>query len=483
MSLISRELCRLGARLNDFQRSRRGNVSILLGLSLVPMVGLVGLGIDYGVAQSTKTKLDNAADAAAVAAVATAKAYVAANPTDNNVTANAIAAGKDRATRAFKVNAGSVPYASVPTPTIALVASNGGQTFSSSVSYTTTSLNHFGQIFGSNTMSLGGQAAASADVPSYLDFYLLVDVSGSMGLPSTSAGQTALMKKSTDHFPNDSEGCQFACHFPGNNGWTAAKSNNIELRSGAVNTAVCGLIAQASAPTVPNQYRVGLYPFIAQMATLSPLSTNFTTLKNAATCNSTPTTAFTALLDTGTTQLFTGNDPSTGTGSGGTHFETVFPQMKTTIQSSGKFGTGAAANNSRPFVFFITDGMDNPQHYNWYTNKGVSTYPGNPSTFSGYGNANFDGSTPQAIDPTLCKDLISAGATISILYIPYTTLIFDTDPYGENGKANKAIPSLPANLVSCASPGYFYTANTPADINTALNNMFLQAIRAAHLSK
>jgi hypothetical protein len=90
---------------------------------------------------------------------------------------------------------------------------------------------------------------------SYLDFYLLVDVSGSMGLPSTTTGQNQLIALNTvapDPFPSTTQGCNFACHFPGYHGWTRATQNNIQLRTGAVNSAVCSLLTLAGQPTVPN---------------------------------------------------------------------------------------------------------------------------------------------------------------------------------------------------------------------------------------
>ncbi len=470
----------VGTTLRAFRDSARGNVSILLGFALIPMVGLVGMGIDYGVAQSVKSKLDNAADSAAVAAVATAKAYVANNPSDSNATANAIAAGQNRGTRAFTINTGNLPFAQPPAYTVTLTRSANNLTFTAVVTYNTSTQNHFGQIFGSKYINESGQTTASADVPKYLDFYILVDVSGSMGLASTSAGQTALINATS---------CQFACHFKGNStGWTYATNNNIQLRSGAVNSAICSLLTTASNPSVPNQYRVGLYPFVANMATLSPLSTDFTSLNSAATCypNQTPApTAFNNLLDTGTTQLSTGGDPSTGTGSGGTHFENIFSQMQATIQSAGGFGDGSAASKPQPFVFLITDGMDNGQYYGTYQSSRWN-FPGNPSTYSGYSNAAFNGSSPQVFNSSLCSAIGSAGATVSVLYIPYlplTPVPKSDGNYAETTAANNAISGIPTALTGCAKTGYFYTANNPSDITAALSNMFQQAIHAAHLSQ
>ncbi|MCJ2092376.1 pilus assembly protein TadG-related protein [Methylobacterium sp. J-072] len=473
---------RLVARAAPLSGARAGNVTILFGLSLLPMVGLLGYGVDYGVAITDKAKLDAAADAAAIAAVATAKAYIAANPGQANVTANAIAAGIAQATNAFRVNAGTVPFAQVQlrTPTIV----RRSQTLVSTVVYSAAVKNNFGQIFRTPTTNFSNTVTASADLASYLDFYLLLDVSGSMGLPATTAGMSKLASQNNDMKWDYQQGCQFACHYPGNDGWGLA-AGKIQLRSDAVNNAVCSLIQRAANPTVTNQYRVGLYPFINQMGTLADINSSIATLNTAAQCSLAWPLALTGLLDTGTTQLYTNNDPSTGIGSGGTHFEVVLPQMRTAITNTGGFGDGSSINARKPFVFLITDGMQNGQHYSIFKNNKYY-YPGNPSKFSGYANADFDISTPSQIDPSLCTALKNAGATISILYIPYNIITF-TDyggiVAGENKKVNAFSPTLATPLQSCASPGYFYTANSPADIKSSLNAMFDQALQVARLTQ
>ncbi len=273
----------------------------------------MGLGVDYGMAITTKTKLNAAADAAALAAAVTAKAYIAANPTDANLNQNAIAAGQQQAINSFNVNAGKVPYTTVSLTTNTVT--RNGQTLNSTIAYTATIQNNFGKLFRTPTTTLGNTIQASADLPSYLDFYLMVDVSGSMGLPTTSTEMAKLAAVNTDMWSDYKQGCQFACHFPGYNGWTQA-AGKIQLRSDAVNSAVCNLLKRAAAPLVPNQYRVGLYPFINQLVTLAGLTSNIASLSTAAQCGQTWPLAFTNLLDTGSTQLYTNNDPSTGTGSG-----------------------------------------------------------------------------------------------------------------------------------------------------------------------
>jgi hypothetical protein len=75
------------------------------------------------------------------------------------------------------------------------------------------------------------------------------------------------------------------------------------------------------------------------------------------------------------------------------------------------------------------------------------------------------------------------GITIAVLYIPYETIQNATTfASSEDIYANSNIPNIPAALEACASPNFFYTANSPTDINNALIAMFDQAVSTAHLS-
>ena len=479
MSRLLTRARRLAARGAALRHARGGSINILFGLAVIPLIGIVGLSVDYGVATTAKAKLNNAADAAALAAVVTAKAYIGANSGQANATQNGLAAGANQAINAFTVNAGKVAYTTVTLGTP--VVTRAGQTLNSSVTYTATVQNNFGKIFRSPTTTLTNTVTASTDLPSYLDFYLMVDVSGSMGLPATAAGMTQLAAINTDMWSDYQQGCQFACHFPGYNGWNQA-AGKIQLRSDAVNTAVCSLIQRASAPVVPNQYRVGLYPFIDQLGTLSALTSTMATLNAAAQCSQSWPMAFTNLLDTGATQLNSYNDPTTGIGSGGTHFEVAMAQMQWTVST---YGDGSSSSRPKPFIFLITDGMQNSQHFSTSAG-GKRAYSGNPSKFSGYKDAQWDGSQPAQIDPSTCTTLKNAGAMISILYIPYNQIIFSNNNGGiakENNKVNSLSPSLSTPLQNCASQGYFQTANTPADITAALNLMFDRVLKVSRITQ
>jgi Flp pilus assembly protein TadG len=448
-----------------FRREERGNVAILFSLSALALIGIAGLGIDYYRALTVKARLDLAADAAALAAINTAQAYIIANSgSQTDPTATAIAQAQAQALKVFKVNAGgAMNLAATPAITVTRGQPNK-QTLTASVVYTAVSPNMFGTLFGVRNINLtnaaNGGTTASLTMGKYLDFYLLIDVSGSMGLPSTTAGQLALASINPDQRSQYPTGCVFACHFTEKmcngavcQGYALAAANNIQLRAAAVGNAVQALLATAqSTETITNQYRVGIYPFISQMGTFYALSSNLSGASNAI--SALGTGGLSNLLDTG--------QSSSQYGSGGTHFENALPSMNSTVQT---VGDGSGALLPQPFVFLVTDGADNNQFYTTSSNS-------------------WTGSQPQNMDPSLCTPLKNRGITISVLYIPYP-LITNPNPSfagDEDDKVNAIIPNIPASLQSCASPGFFFTANTPTDITNAMQAMFAQALAAARLT-
>ncbi|MGO9234555.1 MAG: pilus assembly protein TadG-related protein [Methylocella sp.] len=449
-----------------FRADRRGNIAMIAALSILGLVGSAGLGIDYYNALAAKTRLDLASDAAAIAAINAAQSYIEANSatqTDPALSTAAEAAGQAQAQKIFYSNAGSTANI-VATPTITM--SRTGQTFNATISYQAASKNAFGPIFGVKQINITGTSASSLTMGKYLDFYLLLDVSGSMGLPATTAGQTQLAAISPDNKDVYPGGCVFACHFTEKmcstlkypvssnkpqacQGYNLAQSNNIELRAAAEGSAVQSLLSTATATeTITNQYRVGLYPFISQMGTLYALSNNLTAAQTAA-------GTLGSLLDTG--------QSTTAYGSGGTHFENAIPSLNTLITT---VGTGSAASSPQPFVFLVTDGADNNQYYTTSSNS-------------------WTGSQPQNMDPTLCTPLKNRGITIAVLYIPYPPITNPNPNFANNedGKVNAIIPDIPTELQQCASPGFYFTASTPQDITNAMQSMFAQSLAAARLTQ
>ena len=461
-------LRRLIGKSSEFGRDKRGNFAVMTGFALIPIVGFLGYSVDYGVALSIKAKMDLAADAAALTAITSAQDYYTTHPTLTSTQAQAAAKdqGETQAAKAFLANSGGMPFG--VTPSTSTVVTRVGQTITATSIYTVNTPTTFARVLGVNTIPVQGSTTTSLTMPSYIDFYMLLDMSGSMGLPSTPAGTASMMAISPDLRAQSSAGCAFACHFPGSQSFDLSRAvtnprtapPRIQLRADAVQNAVTAVLNQAkTTATLPSQYRVGLYPFIQHMMPLYPISTDIDT---AITKNSTLVYDW---LDQGVTYVApTGTNPTPTAkymGSGGTHFDNVLPEMNTAVTVTTPHD-GSASTNPKPFVFFVTDGMNDTQTY-----------------------APFNGSSATSIDSTKCDALKAKGVTVSVLYIPYLT-VSDLVPVNLWGNevpvTNAAIPSLSAGLRGCATPGYFYTADTPVDIANAMQAMFAQAVQSAHIT-
>jgi Flp pilus assembly protein TadG len=535
---------RLRSLIVQFRSNRRGNVAVITALCALPLIAGIGCVIDYTTASLVKTKLQAAADAAALATVSVNSSVVA---TAKGMTSGGtVSGGSTFATNFFNANLNASPanvgYTNLtPTATVSLSST----TMTANVSFTAKVPTYFMGVMGFSNTNISGSSTASYTMPTYINFYLMLDVSGSMSFPSTAAEQARLMAVNPDNLlgsPGYAQGCQFACHFsaqgacpqtgnpvhqgptpavgqPSNpshggycqgflisrlgttptsfgsgtnnstNGgsinWNATAVTScpspgttscIQLRADAVGYAVTTLLSTASAAEqVTNQYKVGLFPFIQYLYGCTsitpcsasnayvPLTTNLTgsTITNAA-------ANLASLLDTGA---------NSNLGSGGTHFENALASMNSAITS---VGTGAGSSNALPYVFIITDCSEDYQTQ-WTGNWGSQNW--SSTTAVPYQNSSAV-IPPNSVTTTdYCTNIKNRGITIAILYVPYqpiadpSTIFNDEDDY-----ANNNIPGIPAALKTCASPNFFYTADTPADINSALLSMFQQAVNTAHIT-
>ena len=507
---------RLFRLISRFRHDKKANVAVIFVVALIPILTAIGCAVDYSLATRMKAKLQAAADAASVASIsAKSPGYLAATTMTSN---GSVPAGVTDANNVFNGNmSGITGYTLV---SLTSTVTKTGSLLASSVQYSASVPVVFMKIVGLTTLTIGGTSTSSASLPLYLDFYLMLDVSSSMGLPSTAAEQGRLAAINPDNYGNYPTGCTLACHFatqdvcgdgtqkyPTNNycmGYAISRvspsayqtllSNNsghlpssmisglpgslssgnpssltavssctvdgssacIQLRADAVGYAVNQLFVTANATEkVTNQFRIGLYPFIqtlyayfALTSSINGSPTNPSTINYAA-------ANLASQLDTNT---------NSGLGSGGTHFENAFSTMNTTITS---VGNGSAWNNTLPYVFLVTDGAEDPQ------TKGL-----NGGGWSGSNHATV-------MDPVAqCKPLKDRGIIVSVLYVPYQPITNPNPNFAgdEDDYANNNIANIPTSLQNCASPGYFYTANTPADITSALNAMFNHALVTAHIT-
>ncbi len=532
------QFARLRTLIADFRSNRRGNVAIIAGLAALPMMYALGCAVDYSNASMIRTKLQAAADSATLATVSFNSPVVT---TTKGMTGNgSVPGGSAYGTSIFTANL-PASYSSV-TPTVTVTKT--GTTVTATVSFSTLVPTYFLGIMGYHNITIADSSSASYTLPTYIDFYLMLDVSGSMSFPSTAAEQARLQAVNPDNYGEYPTGCTFACHFTAQNacgqsnqgpipaqnttygGWkpnpnpggycqgftisrlgttpvafgsgtnpqngtnvnwgnaqvsscsTAGTTSCIQLRADAVGYAVNALLAQAASTEtntgLPNQFGVGLYPFIQNLCTASANSSNSCSVGLTTNITGSTITTFAtqlaSLLDTGQNATL---------GSGGTHFENALPSMNSLITS---VGTGTSSSNALPYVFIITDGSQDYQtqsggnwsSQNWFATSAVP-YQNSATVIM-----------PNSVTSTdYCTTIKNRGITIAILYIPYETIQNANAGFANNedGYANNNIPNIPPALQACASPNFFYTASTPTDIQNALLAMFEQAVSTAHITQ
>jgi len=150
------QLTGLFNKLQKLQADERGNVALMMGILLIPLVGAVGYGIDYTRAVSYKMKLDSAANAAALAGMDTARALLLSNP---NMSPDSIKAAADA--RAQQVFIGLAPK-QAPYIFKSLGFSRVGETIGGSVTYTASMPTTFANVVGLQNIAIDGGSVSQA---------------------------------------------------------------------------------------------------------------------------------------------------------------------------------------------------------------------------------------------------------------------------------------------------------------------------------
>src|SRR5437879_1359046 len=160
-----------------------------------------------------KAKLQTAADAASIAALSQkSPGFIAASVMTGN---GSVTDGVDDANNVFdaKMN-GITGYQNLVRSS---TVTKTGIRLAASVTFTADVPVSFLGVIGIRQLTVTGASSSAATLPPYLDFYLTLDVSGSMGLPSTPAEQTRLGKINPDNWVQyrtaSGVSCTLACHF------------------------------------------------------------------------------------------------------------------------------------------------------------------------------------------------------------------------------------------------------------------------------
>lgn len=439
-------LCAAARHLDRFRHAHRGNVGILFALTLVPVLSAIGCAIDYSRAAQIRSKLQSAIDAASVGSVAkSSPAFVAAGSMTSD---GDIAAGVTDAVGIFNGNmAGQTGYTlNSVTAAVAKASSKVTSTVQFSAQVPTT----FAAIMGWKAMTVTGTSTSIASMPPYIDFYLLMDNSPSMGVAATPADMTLMQAKTG--------GCAFACHDTtnSNSNYVIAKANNITTRIDVLRTATQQLMDTASATAIyPNQFRMAIYDFGASSKTIGlrnlfSLSTSLSSAKTAA----------------GTIDLMSvegQNDKWTVDKD--TPFTDVFPLINSAISAPGS----GISSSPLKYLFFVSDGVADESNKACLKPLSGATRCQSP------------------INPALCKTLKDRGIKIAVLYTTYLPpsdkwyndwiAAFNKGPYGPSPNSEIA-----QNMQACASPGFYFEVSPTDGISQAMNMLFQKAVNDARIS-
>ncbi|WP_298258476.1 pilus assembly protein TadG-related protein [Bradyrhizobium sp.] len=464
----------LRAWLYCFAGNRKANVAVIFALTIVPIIFLLGMTLDFSQALRKKEQLDAAADAAAIAAVR--PAMLMQSDTVASDTAMAI----------FMSVANSLPgLAATPTPTITVTDTGLQRTVS--VSYNAASLNNFPKVL-LNTASwpISGSATSQAAAAPNMNFYLLMDDSPSMAIGATTTDISNLIAATASQ-PGGSKSCGFACHETNiaadgggatRDNLSVARANNITLRidlvTDAVNqllntwsncpqTGISGGVMQCMSALNNTTYKAALYTFDLGLNTLQTLST--------------PTTAGTKVSNIQLMAVdhhncvFSGcssSSPTNPTTDHGTNIAGALSTLNSSMPTPG-LGSNSAGDTPQEVVFLVTDGVEDK------IVSGASACP----------NASLAGSKrcQQPLDTTACTAIKNRGIKIAILYTEYLQLKTPNVPVTDNWYMTWVDPydtptsssgTIATNLKACASPGFFSDVTTGGNITQALTDLFIK---------
>jgi len=517
---------RFEQQLSRFRRDKRGNVAIIFAIAAIPLISAIGCAVDYSMATRMKAKLQSAADAASIAALSQkSPGFLAASVMTGNGT---VPEGVTDATNVFNANMNGITGYVMVNKDISVTKT--GIKLAASVTFTADVPTTFLKVINYSKLTVTGLSSSAATLPPYLDFYLTLDVSGSMGLPSTGAEQTRLSQVNPDNYRQYPTGCTFACHFePKNSACTDTGTQGYPTNGACLGYAISRvsqsgyknlLETWAANPagkrfksnTIRNALPDSLYSNLATVSScdkagldtciqLRADAVGFAVselLKTAKTATKVDKQfriglypfiqdlyAYSALTDAidGTTitnaakNLATQLDTNMNSnlGSGGTWITTALTKINTFIYSGGTslVGDGSTQSTPQPYVFLVTDGAQVPQ------TKGVPN-----GSWGGSNKATTIDKQNTLTTVAECKALKDRGIIVAVLYIPYQPISPVNKSFAgdEDTYANDNIPFIPGSLQKCASTGFFFTANTPDDITAALNAMFNKALEVAHIT-
>lgn len=322
------------------------------------------------------------------------------------------------------------------------------------------------KAFGTDHIAFSETSSAQVQLPPYVDFYMLLDNSPSMGIGATVADMTKLA--------NNTGGCEFACHDTNSNErssntyQTAKNVGGITLRIDSVRQASQSLLDFAGNQTYANRYRMAAYSFGTQaypgtigLTQVSALNSNFSQVKS----------------DLSSLDLMV-----VGKNNDNNNDDSDIDGNLTALASQiSAPGDGSSQSAAQKVIFLVTDGAADiapPTPGNNRNNSSSGIYPGSGSNPCATTYNDVDRNhCMQPVTVSVCNDIKSKGILIAALYTTY----FKYSNSSEYPTYIQPIASaIPQNMQACASPGLYFEVNPQTNgVSQAMQTLFQAAIAKA----
>ena len=461
----------LGNLVRRFIFDRGANTAMIFALSIIPIIFLTAMGMDFTSATSKRIMLNAAVDAAALSMV---------TPSAMDETC---AQAQTNAQNVFMGQASLISGLNYGAPTFGGCQDNA-TTRTVTVRYTAYSINTFPNVLGlltntpETTWAISGSSTATATSAPNINFYLLLDNSPSMAIAATTAGINTMVANTSAQ-----GGCAFACHESnpagdglgnpnGEDNYTLAKNLGVVTRIQNMASATSSLMTTASqmmtsnnatCPNGPGCYEMAIFTFNVQGTTNSQCSSTSIQTIYAPSCapSSNLSAAQTAAAGIDVLEVCSNNylTCSNNNNDTDTNFEKA---MRTINNIMPTPGSGTSGSSPQEVLFLVTDGVDDEV---------------NSTSCS----QTLDGSRcQQPFDTSWCTTVKSRGIRIAVLYTEYLPL--PTNSWYNNWIAPFQ-SQIGTNMQSCASAGLYFQVTTDGDITAAMQALFQQAVSTARLSQ
>lgn len=423
-----------------FWSDRAGNFGLMFGLVSMPLLIAVGAAFDYSYSSTVKNQLQAAADAAAVGALSEQSVGVIASLKNGSL--GKIDLGEADAKRLFEANLDPKYKAYLKSYSVSLVRS--ADKFVAQVTFAAKVPTSLLAVAGIQSVDVAGNAQANYVPASYIDFYMLLDNSPSMGLGATTADIQKLEA-------NTSDKCAFACHESKktDNYYTLAKSLGVATRIEVVSAAAQKMTDTASKTRKSvDQYRMAVYSLgasaeTAKLTEVAAMSSNLDNVQDQ-----------TDTIDLMTTPEHNyNNDQQTDLVGSLTSLKTIM----------GVGGNGYSTSDRQKVLFLVTDGVEDVYRPDDCTQP---TVPGK-------------GRCQAPLDPAVCDQIKNNNIRIALLYTTY-------QPVDSNSWYTKYIApfqsSIPNTIKACASDGLFFEVSPSDGIEEAMNALFYKVVNLPRLT-